>query len=55
MDTIDETGESTATSTEEEVNQLTLQLQQELTLEDKSNRHPSLLQTNDKGRGREAQ
>jgi len=35
MDTIDETGESTTTTSTEEVNQLILQIQQELTVEDK--------------------
>jgi len=37
MDAIDETGESTATTNTEELNQLTQQIQQESTLEDKRN------------------
>jgi len=41
METIDETGESTTTNTEEEVNQLMQQLQNELIAEDK--RHDNTL------------
>ena len=37
METIDETGESTTTTSTEELNQLIQQIQQELTVEDKRN------------------